>query len=166
MAKLSPADVIKPVPPGISWTDDPRSTPWSTPPKMVNISEIAQTYVDKMSSPDTINSTVELIESEIPLAALANALMLNGVSQGAHTIDAGVLVTPVIIEMLVTLAEMHGVKYSIFPEDEDAGDIPNRVIKNALSKIKEPIAVDEESPAPVVKLSGLMARKNNTVENM
>jgi hypothetical protein len=166
MAKLSPADVIKPVPPGISWTDDPRSTPWSTPPKMVNISEIAQTYVDKMSSPDTINSTVELIESEIPLAALANALMLNGVSQGAHTIDAGVLVTPVIIEMLVTLAEMHGVDYVIFPEDEDAGDIPNRVIKNALSKIKEPMIVGEESLAPVVKLSGLMSRKTNNVENM
>ena len=166
MAKLSPIDVIKPVPPGISWTDDPRSTPWSTPPKMVNISEIAQTYVDKMSSPETINSTVELIESEIPLAALANALMLNGVSQGAHTIDAGILVTPVIIEMLVTLAEMHGVKYVIFPEDEDAGDIPNRVIKNALNKIKEPIAVDEEPTEPVVKLSGLMARKTNTVENM
>jgi hypothetical protein len=166
MAKLSPVDVIKPVPPGISWTDDPRSTPWSTPPKMVNVSGIAQTYVDKLSSPDTINSTVELIESEIPLAALANALMLNGVSQGAHTIDAGILVTPVIIEMLVTLAEMHGVDYVIFPEDEDAGDIPNRVIKNALSKIKEPMTVDEESPAPVVKLSGLMARKTNNVENM
>jgi len=166
MAKLSPVDAIKPVPPGISWTDAPRSTPWSTPPKMVNVSEIAQTYVDKMSSPNTINSTIELIESEVPLAALANALMLNGVSQGAHTIDAGILVTPVIIEMLVTLAEVHGVKYNIFPEDEDAGDVPNRVIKNALSKLKEPLTIDEESPEPVVKLSGLMARKTNNVENM
>jgi hypothetical protein len=166
MAKISPVDFIKPVPPGISWTDEPRGTPWSTPPKIVNVSEIAQTYVDKLSSPDTINSTVELIESEVPLAALANALMLNGVSQGAHTIDAGILVTPVIIEMLVTLAEMHGVDYVIFPEDEDAGDVPARVIKNALKKIKEPMTVDEEPAAPAIKLSGLMARKTNNVENM
>jgi len=164
MAKLSPVDVIKPVPPGISWTDEPRSQPWTTPPKMVNVSEIAQTYVDKLSSPETINNTLDLIESEVPLAALANAMMLTGVAQGGHTIDAGVLVTPVIIEMLVTLAEIHGVDYTVFPKEEDADNIPARVIKNALKKINTP--VQNEEAMPVVKLSGLMARKSNNMENM
>jgi len=165
MAKQSPFDVIQPVPPGISWTAEPRSRPWATPPKFVNVAEIAQTYVDKMSSPTSINNMLELIESEVPLAAIANALMINGVAQNAHTIDAGILVMPVIIEMLVTLAELHDVEYTLFPEAEDAGDIPARIINKALKKLKSPIAAEEES-APVVKLSGLMARKSNDMENM
>jgi hypothetical protein len=131
---------------------------------MVNLSEIAQTYVDKLSSPETINSTLDLIDSEVPLAALANAMMLTGVTQGGHTIDAGILVTPVIIEMLITLAEIHGVKYTIFPEEEDADNIPTRVIKNAIKKVNTPVETKEE--APVVELSGLMARKSNNMENM
>jgi hypothetical protein len=165
MAKLTPFDVIKPVPPGISWTAEPRSRPWSTPPKFVNVAEIAQTYVDNMSSPTAINSTLGLIESEVPLSVIANALMINGVAQNAHTIDAGILVMPVIIEMLVTLAEIHDVEYTMFPEDEDAGDIPTRVISNALKKLKSSVSVEEEIK-PVVKLSGLMARKSNDVENV
>lgn len=165
MAKQSPFDVIQPVPPGISWTADSRSRPWASPPKLVNVAEIAQIYVDKMSSPASINNTLELIESEVPLAAIANALMINGVAQNAHTIDAGILVMPVIIEMLVTLAELHDVEYTLFPEAEDAGDIPARIINKALKKLKSPVTVKEDT-LPVVQLSGLMARKPNDMENM
>lgn len=163
MADLTTVDFIKPVPPGISLTDKPRTTPWNTPPKMVNVSEIAQKYVDGLSSPEMLNSTLDAIETGVPLAALANAMMLTGVANNGHTIDAGILVTPVIIEMLVTLAEIHGIEYVVFPKSADADDIPARVIKNAMKKAGAPVV--EEEVAPVVELSGLMARKPNKMEN-
>lgn len=166
MANLSTMDFIKPVPPGISLTDNPRSTPWNTPPKLVKVSDIAQKYIDGLSSPETLNSTLDAIETGVPLAALANAMMLTGVGSNGHTIDAGILVTPVIIEMLVTLAEMHGVEYTVFPKDPNDDAIPNRVIKNAMKKAAEPLIEKEEEAEPVVKLSGLMARKPNKMENM
>lgn len=164
MADLTTVDFIKPVPPGISLTDQPRTTPWNTPPKMVNVIEIAQKYVDGLSSPEMLNSTLDAIETGVPLAALANAMMLTGVASNGHTIDAGILVTPVIIEMLVTLAEIHGIEYTVFPKAADADDIPARVIKNAMKKAGAPVV--EEEVAPVVELSGLMARKPNKMENM
>lgn len=163
MADLTTVDFIKPVPPGISLTDKPRTTPWNSPPKMVNVSEIAQKYVDGLSSPEMLNSTLDAIETGVPLAALANAMMLTGVANNGHTIDAGILVTPVIIEMLVTLAEIHGIEYAVFPKSADADDIPARVIKNAMKKAGAPVV--EEEVAPVVELSGLMARKPNKMEN-
>lgn len=164
MADMSPADFIKPVPPGISWTDAPRSTPWTNPPKLVNLTEITQGYIDNLSNPASINGTLGAIETGIPLAALANALMLSGVGNGTHTIDTGILVIPVIIEMLVTLAEIHGVEYEVFEKDPDADIIPARVIRNAMKKAS---AVSEkvEEAAPVLELSGLMTRKNK-MENM
>ena len=164
MANLSTIDFIKPVPPGISFTDAPRSTPWNTPPKYVKVSDVANVYIDTLSQPTVINRAIDLIETGLPLAAVANALMLAGVASNVHTIDAGILVIPVIIEMLVTLAEIHGVEYQVFEKDPDEDVIPDRVIKNALKKASAPTTdVEEES---VVELSGLMARKPNKMENM
>lgn len=163
MANMSPVDFIKPVPPGISWTAEPRGRPWSNPPKLVKVSEIAQGYIDNLSTPSAINNALGAIETGIPLAALANALMLAGVSEGVHTIDAGILVTPVIIEMLVTLAEVHGVEYQVFEKDPDEAIIPARIINRAMKKTSN--ASEEEVVAPVVELSGLMSR-NNKMENM
>ena len=60
MAKLSPADVIKPIPPGVSWTAEPRSRPWSTPPKFVTVNDVAQGYVTNLSSAGMINSTLDI----------------------------------------------------------------------------------------------------------
>lgn len=163
MANMSPVDFIKPVPPGISWTAEPRSRPWSTPPKLVKVSEIAQGYIDNLSTPSAINNALGAIETGVPLAALANALMLAGVASGVHTIDAGILVTPVIIEMLVTLAEVHGVEYQVFEKDPDEDIIPARIINRAMKKTST--ASEEEVAAPVVEISGLMSR-NNKMENM
>jgi hypothetical protein len=166
MANLPSRDLIKPVPPGISFTDIPRTTPWNTPPKMVKVSDIAQKYVDGLSSPETLNSTLGSIETGVPLAALANAIMLTGVGSNGHTIDAGILVLPVIIEMLVTLAEIHGVEYTVFPKDPNEDVIPDRVVRNAMKKAAEPLDKKEVQAAPEIKLSGLMARKPNKMENM
>lgn len=164
---LSPVDVIKPVPIGGSWTDMPKSHNWLNPPKLVKTDEIAQKYIDKLSSPAVINSTLDVVETKVPLASMAEALMLSGVAAGVHTIDAGLLVMPVIIEMLKTIAEIHKVEYTIFPADPDDTQIPARVINSAIKKAmtkKETTA--DETAQPVVELSGLMARKPTTMENV
>jgi hypothetical protein len=164
MANLSPVDVIKPVPPGVSWTAEPKSRPWSTPPKFVTVNEVAQGYVTNLSSAGMINSTLDAIETGVPLAALANGMMLSGVASGIHTIDTGILVIPVIVEMLKTTADIHGVKYQVFEDDENAGTIPDRVIKQAMKKASSDVV--EEVVEPEVELSGLMARKPKKMESM
>jgi hypothetical protein len=162
--KLTPVDVIKPVAPGVSWTAPPKGRPWTTPPKFVKVSDIAQGYINNLSSPSMINSMLDAIETGVPLAALAESLMLSGVHKGVHTTDAGILVMPVIVEMLKTAAELHGVEYIVFPDDnEQANTVPDRVIREAIkdaSMKKEETAVE-----PKVELSGLMARKSK-MENM
>lgn len=166
--KISPVDVIKPIPKGGSWTDEPRSHPWLNPPKMVNVDEIAQKYVDRLSSPEMINSMLDVIETNVPLASMAEALMLSGVARGIHTIDAGLLVMPVIIEMLKTASDMHGVEYIIFPDDGvEESQIPSRVINSAIKKAMAPKenVSKEKAVEPVVNLSGLMARKPTNMEN-
>lgn len=167
--KLSSFDAIKPIPPGNSWTDAPKTWPWQNPPKFVNIDEVAQQYIDRMSSDAVINSTLDMLDTKVPLASMAEALMLSGVAAGVHTIDAGILVMPVIIEMLKTAADIHGVEYKMFAEDElEKSEISNRVINSAIKKassVKE-VTPEEAASTPIVELGGLMTRKSTTTEVM
>ena len=164
--KLSTMDLVKPVPAGISWTAPPKGRPWTTPPKLTDMSEIAQLYIDKLSSAEIMNSILDVVETKVPLASMAEVLMLSGVNSGTHTIDTGILVMPVIVEMLKTAAEMHGVEYIIFSDDEAEKDVvSDRVVRQAIKEATSP----KEEPAPMVEpqveLSGLMSRKPN-MENM
>lgn len=164
MADLSPVDIIRPVPPGISWTAEPRSRPWSTPPKFVEVKDVAQGYITNLSSTNMINNSLDAIETGAPLAALANAMMLGGVAAGIHTIDAGILVIPIIIEMLKTTAELHGVKYKVFEDDGDSSVVPDRVVRQAIKKASSNVV--EEVVEPNVEITGLMARKPKKMESM
>ena len=164
MANMSPTDFIKPVPAGISWTDTPKSTPWNTPPELVKVEEVAQRYISTLTNSSTINGMIDVLETGVPIAALANAMILTGVASNVHTIDAGILVIPVIVEMLITLAKIHGVEYKVFDKDPDADNIPASIIKKAMMKAQEtPSNITEKEP--VIELSGLMMRKSNK-ENM
>lgn len=164
MANLTPVDLVMPVPPGVSWTDPEKGRPWTQPPKMTNISDVAQAYVTMLSSDKSISSILSAIETKVPLASLAEGMMLTGVARGEHTIDAGILVMPVIIEMLKTVAEIHGSDNFVFPDDVTEDDIimSDRVVKKALAKLTEKTA-DASTETPVVELTGLMARKNKEV---
>lgn len=157
---LSPMDVIQPVPAGVSWTAPPKGRPWLNPPKFVKIDEIAQGYIDNLTSSSVMNSMIDVIETNVPLASMAEALMLSGVQKGIHTIDAGILVMPVIIEMLKTMAELHSKDYIVFADDgTENNTVPMRIAKEALASLDKKT---QEQPvaAPEVKLSGLMARKS------
>ena len=162
---LSPTDLIKPVPPGISWTAPPQGRPWTNPPKLVKVSDIAQGYIDNLSSASMINSILDVIDTQVPLAAMAEAIMLSSVNKGIHTIDAGILVMPVIIEMLKTAADLYDADYTVFPDELTEGDeIPVRVARAAVRKAIEEPKKTEEVVTPRVELSGLMSKK--PMENM
>lgn len=157
---LSPADVILPNPPGISWTAPPKSRPWLNPPKYVDLQDVAQNYVDILSSPETVDGLIDAVETEVPIASLAEAVMLAGVYKGMHTLDMGTLVMPIIMEMLVTAAELHKVKYTMYAEDAVSTPISDKIIREAIKEATSSKAQPIEQPVePEVNLTGLMSRK-------
>jgi hypothetical protein len=164
--KLSPVDSIKPTPPGISWTAPAKGRPWMTPPKFTKVSDIAQGYIDNLSSDTMMNSILDVIETEVPLAAMAEAIMLSSVNKGVHTLDAGILVMPVIIEMLKTAADVHNYKYVVFPDElEKDTTVPPRIVKKAVEQAMKEEEPTDEVVVPQVNLTGLMARNKRGIEN-
>lgn len=152
-------------PPGISWTAPEKSRPWLNPPKVVSVEDVCVFYIGALSNEDAIDSMLESIDTGVPLIAIAETLMLSNVANGTHTLDAGILAMPVIIEMLVSAAEMDGVDYDIFPEDAEAREKkPSaRQVKLAIKKAMEQKSTTEEQPVVEETGRGLMTKPNKGV---
>jgi len=102
----------------------------------------------------------------IPLTTIANSMQLTAVMEGVHSIDIGILVTPIIVEMLAYLADSQDVEYKTGNEEPDDDDTPSEgMVAAALNKLKQ----EEDKPIPVPGIdsevteeeepSGLMARR-------
>ena len=144
--RTSPVDAFRPVPPGISWTAPEKSQPWLNPPRFTSIPEIAEAYISMLASKEMANDLLDSLETGVPIASLAETFMLSGVYAGQHTIDAGILVIPVIIEMLKTIAKVNKIKFVMFSSDvEEADTYHPRNIKQA---VKDALAKAEKAPEP------------------
>lgn len=153
-------EMFQPVPPGVSWTAPPKSRPWLNPPTDVNVVDIANTYISLLGSEEMVNDILDTLETEIPLSLIAESLLLNGVSAGKHTLDAAVLVMPVVIEVLKTIAVLNDIKTVTFPKELEKGmTIHPRVLRQTIEDMTKRAGgvVEEEAVAPAE--TGLMSRK-------
>lgn len=160
--ELTAGQVLQSVPAGISWTAPPKSRPWQNPPKYTKLSDIADIYVSKLSSGDMANAVLDALETKAPLASLAEIIMLSSVQKGIHTLDAGILVMPIIIEMLKTAAMLHDIKTVTYSDEYDSmRTIPTRAVKMAVADLmKAPTEEAEPAPVPSEMKTGLMQRKS------
>ena len=154
MAELNPY-LTAPIP-GMSLTVEPGSVPWEQPPQFVTLDEVAQMYSEKMNNPEVIYDLMGLLERNIPVASIVNGMIKMSIMKGYHTVDTGFLVSPIIAEIIKTLAELNDVPYNITAEDVGKEDkvspsIIRELIKEAKSKV-------EKSPESKVERKGLMAR--------
>jgi len=102
-----------------------------------------------------------------PVSAIANSIQLSGVMQGLHTIDSGILVMPIIMEMIMMLGDAAGVKYESGVDNPDKNKtretLLTKVAMNYDKKLKEidvKEVIEEKEEEPDVQYSsGLMARR-------
>lgn len=165
MENKNPVDLVNYTPPGISWTAPEKSRPWQQPPQLTDISKVALYYIATISDEELMDDLLDSIETTVPLAVIAEAMMLNGVSSGVHTLDAGILSMPVIIEMLQNLAIAHGTEYVIFPDDYDKKvTVSNRVARLAVQKAMKKIeGAEEEEPEIEEQPKGFMRKRKEVM---
>jgi hypothetical protein len=165
MAFRETSDFDMPIP-GMALTHELGARPWQTPPEMSTFEEGLDFYVSRIVNPKMAARLLDIIETGVPLTAIAETLTLGGVMQGLHTIDVGVLVNPVLVELMEGLAKNAEVKYTV--GDTDGEEIPDEgILTKAMSSLSEinteelkeemidmkDVVADEEKP------KGLMVRR-------
>jgi hypothetical protein len=142
--------------PGQSLTVEPGSVPWEQPPQYVTIDDVASFYSDKLDNPEAIFQLMSLLEDGIPILTVVNTMVKSSIMKGYHTVDTGFLVTPIIVEIIKTLADLNDVPYTITAEDAAKENTVNpEIIRQLIKEAKNKV---EKSPEVIVERKGLMAK--------
>ncbi len=155
--------------PGMAMTHEVGARPWQQPAQYTSVEEALQYYLPRMQDDAFTDSLINVIEMGMPLTTLANTIQLAGVMDGRHSIDVGILIMPVLIEMMQLVAEAEGVEYVTGMERNIEGETKDSDVSAALATLKDDLGnkdmdgqetqemdIVEEQDEPSM---GLMARR-------
>jgi len=126
MAVATPFD--QPIP-GQSLTGEPGNNPWEQPAQMSDLTEITKFYINKLANQEVIDDFATLCEIGLPLKPIVETITSKGTMTGMHSVDAAMLVGPIIHEFLKQAIEAQGVKV-----DEDDRDYKKEAEKKEMDK--------------------------------
>lgn len=152
MPKMNPNALSGPVP-GMGLTSELGSRPWQRPTEYATLDEVVPYYLAALENKKFINMFLDSLESGVPVTALVDIMVQTSVMEGKHTIDVGILISPIMVEALLMLAERSGIDYvSGLEEDEDE--------KMSMASMKA--ILDKAFGSPAVTEEQLSAREEIT----
>ena len=145
--------------PGMSMTHELGARPWQTPPKYATVEEALEYYLPRMQDNSFTDSLINVIEMGMPLTTLANTIQLAGVMDGRHSIDVGILIMPVLIEMMQLVAEAEGIEYVTGMERDMKSETKDSDVSAALATLKDDL-VNEDTDKPQIKNMDIVEEKD------
>ncbi len=150
--------------PGQSLTAELGSRPWQQPAQYTTVEEALDYYIPRLESEEVSAQLLDVLEMGIPVTTVANTMQLGSVMEGKHSVDVGMLILPVLVELIMLIADTANVKYTSGLEKDK--EIRGSLVDLAVSRFKdrkdspeektndkEPVEIEDE------KMSGLMSRR-------
>ena len=152
--------------PGESLTIELGSRPWQQASELSTVDEAIEYYMERLSTDEFMNQLMDVLELGVQITSIFNTMQLNSVMEGVHSVDVGALVSPLLIEMIMYMADMAKVDYVSGLEKPDTSDklAPTKVAK-MMNKFKQEIEDIDIKEEPSVETQeteepkGLMARR-------
>lgn len=151
--------------PGQSLTMELGSRPWQNPARFTTVDETIDYYMERMSSEEFMVQLAEVLEAGVPVTSIANTIQLSSVMEGVHTVDVGMLVLPMIMEMLMMIGDSAGVKYDKGLENPNKPLLRDSTIAKAVAEYeakiedKDVVKETEDKEVEDEEPTGLMARR-------
>ena len=153
--------------PGMSLTHELGDRPWQTPAKHANVDEVMDYYMERMSNEEFMVQVVEVLESGVPVTVLANTIQMASVMDGVHSLDTGMLVLPMIMEMMMMLAESADIEYDDGLKDPNKKKLRDSLVAKTISQYEkklretdtEVLTQDLPEKPMTDEPKGLMARR-------
>jgi len=152
--------------PGQSLTAPVGGRPWQQPPQYATVEDALDLlYFPKFQDLDFSNQILEVIDLGVPLTTIANSFQMASVMDGKHTIDVGILIIPVLVELMINMAEANDVEYNSGMEKDKEDGFSHAQIALAkkkglldakpVEKPEMPMPEEQAEPSPM----GLMSRR-------
>lgn len=143
--------------PGMSLTSEPGARPWENPPVYTLVEDVVGFYTEQILDQESEDFILVVLEKGISIEAAADHVVASGVMNGMHTADVAFLVTPVVRELLMYVADTAGIEYvESYDKIEQEKRIPRKMARQIVEEIfAKEVEKKEEMAAP----TGIMARR-------
>ena len=132
---------------GQSLTDTPKNYPWERPAEISDPREAIKFHMEGLSSPESLDNIVELIQVGVPLRALSKTVLTTAQMEGIHSVDVSLIIGDVIYEELVSIAEEAGLDYTTGDEPSER-EMQEKEDKQVLALLRKKLdAVEPGSEA-------------------
>lgn len=135
--------------PGMGMTHEVGARPWQNPPTYATVEEATDYYVERIGSEQFKSQLIDVMEMGIPLTTIANTMQLSSVMEGVHSVDVGMLLLPILVELLKSIGDSVDVKYVTGMEEGEMNESPtssSRIINDMMRQRNEPM--EEEGMQP------------------
>jgi len=132
---------------GMSMTHELDARPWQSPAQHVTVEEALDYYIPRFANDEVTEQLMDVLEMGVPVTTLANSIQLSGVMEGKHNIDVGIMVIPVLMELIMYMADEEGIKYNTGMEKST--EVRSTLVDKALVKLQEQteeVEEDDDSP--------------------
>ena len=125
--------------PGMGMTAPLGGRPWQQPPQLATVEDAMEYYMSKLSDRDFVPELLTVMELGVPLTTLANTMQLASVMEGKHSIDIGLLIAPVLHELILATARDYGINVKELPVSEN-----ERIKKREAEQVRNSVMRDIE----------------------
>jgi hypothetical protein len=165
------AAVLSAAIPGMSLTTEKGNRAWERPPQYTSVEEVIPFYLKSLSNKKFLGVMFDSMEAGAPVTVLVDTMITAAVAEGKHTLDVGVLISPIMVEAFMRIADRAGIDYTSGLEDpEDEGKMSRASLRKMLDKAfgseqitEEQLEVREEVQDAVANMptKGLMAKRGS-----
>lgn len=158
--------------PGMAMTAELGARPWQSPPQYKTIEEALDYYIPRLSSEEVTSQLLDVLEMGVPVTTIANTMQTASVMEGKHSIDVGMLALPVLIEIIMLIADTANIEYEtgLDKPEKIRGSLVDKAVamfEDSDKEDEEPVLKEEEAKGVIEDMSsaanervgGLMARR-------
>lgn len=168
MAKVDSVSFDAPIP-GQSLTAELGSRPWQQPAQYTTVEEALDYYLPRLQSDEVSAQLLDVMEMGIPVTTIANTMQIGSVMEGKHSVDVGMLILPVLVELIMLIGDTAGIKYTTGLEKDKVtrSSLVDLAVEKFKEKDEEEEVSDPSKAQPVIdsmkkaaeeRVGGLMSR--------
>ena len=143
---------------GMSLTHELGARPWQSPSQYSTVEEALDYYIPRLQTEEVKEQLLDVLEMGVPVTNIANAMQTAGVMQGKHSIDVGMLVLPVLVELIMLIGDAADIEYT--SGLEKGKRIRSTLVDNAVERLKE------EEKEKTAEVKDVVEEEEEIVEEM
>lgn len=120
--------------PGQSLTATPKNYAWERPPQMSSYEEATKYYINKLADQEAMDDLAVAFDAGMSISAFVEALTTTGVSEGLHSIDVSLIISPVLHAFLKAAMLEYGIeaKDDVYNPEKDTTAREKRRLETAI----------------------------------